>query len=108
MYHSVGIPPKEALLKSLYTNPRLFEKQIKILKVLGFKSITSDEIVDFVKGKDLKKNVCITFDDAYKDIFENALPILKKYDFKAIVFVPVGLVGEYNKWDADRLNVKNR
>jgi Predicted xylanase/chitin deacetylase len=106
MYHSVGIPPKEALLKSLYTNPRLFEKQIKLLKVLGFKSITSDEIVDFVKGKDLKKSVCITFDDAYKDVFENALPILKKYDFKAIVFVPVGLVGEYNKWDADRLNVK--
>jgi peptidoglycan/xylan/chitin deacetylase (PgdA/CDA1 family) len=106
MYHSVGIPPKEALLKSLYTNPRLFEKQIKLLKVLGFKSLTSGEIVDFVKGKDMKKSLCITFDDAYKDVFDNAIPILKKYGFKAIIFVPVHLVGEYNKWDFERLNVK--
>mgnify|MGYP001626151034 FL=1 len=106
MYHNIGKPPKEANLKSLYTNPKLFERQIKTLKMLGFTSITSNEILDFLNGKDFKKRVCITFDDAYKDIFENALPILKKYNFKAIIFVPVSLVGDYNRWDFERVKVK--
>ena len=106
MYHSVGIPPEEAKLKSLYTHPKLFERQIKTLKKLGFKSVDSKELTDFINGKDLHKSICITFDDAYKDVFENALPVLKTYNFKAIIFVPVALVGEYNKWDFEKLNVK--
>ena len=32
------------------------------------------------------KTIIITFDDGYKDIFYNALPILKKYNFKATCF----------------------
>lgn len=107
MYHNVAIPPKEANLKSLYTKPYLFESQVKLLKILGYKSITSKDLKAFLEGK-IKddKYIVFTFDDAYIDVFENALPILKKYNFSAIIFVPVGLVGEYNKWDIDKINVK--
>ncbi len=106
MYHNVGIVPKEANLKSLYTNPKLFEKQIKLLHKLGFKTIGSKVIIEFLNGKDTEKSISITFDDAYKDVFENALPVLKHYNFKAIIFVPVGLVGDYNRWDFERVKVK--
>ncbi len=107
MYHNISISPKEANLKSLYTNPSLFEAQVKLLKKLGYKSINSKDLKDFLEGR-LKddKYIIFTFDDAYVDVFENALPILKKYNFSAIIFVPAGLVGEYNRWDADRLNIK--
>ncbi|MGL5670861.1 MAG: polysaccharide deacetylase family protein, partial [Cetobacterium sp.] len=37
--------------------------------------------------------------DGYKDNYENAFPILKKYQFKGIIYVLDGI--EYNKWDVD-------
>lgn len=45
----------------------------------------------------------ITFDDGYKDNYKNAFPILKKYQFKGIIYILDGLT--YNKWDVD--NLKN-
>lgn len=109
MYHNVSIPPKEANLKSLYTKPSLFESQVKLLKKLGYKSMTSKGLKAFLEGKIKdEKYIIFTFDDAYVDVFENALPILKKYDFSAIIFVPAGLVGKYNEWDADKLNIKKQ
>lgn len=36
----------------------------------------------------------ITFDDAFKDVYQNALPVLKEYNFPAVVFVNASLVGK--------------
>ena len=55
-----------------------FEKQIKFLNKSGFETISFDKI-----DKDKKKQIIITFDDGYKDTCQFALPILKKYNFKA-------------------------
>ena len=47
----------------------------------------------------------ITFDDGYKDNYQNAYPILKKYDFKATVFVISSFLGVYPNyltWDQAR------
>ncbi len=108
MYHNVSIPPKEAYLKSLYTKPSLFEKQIKLLKILGYKTLDLKGLSSFLQSKINGRFVMFSFDDAYVDIFENALPILKKYGFGAIIFVPAGLVGEYNKWDYHVVKVKKQ
>jgi peptidoglycan/xylan/chitin deacetylase (PgdA/CDA1 family) len=35
----------------------------------------------------------ITFDDGYSDIYYNAYPILKKYNFKAVVFLIINCLG---------------
>ena len=48
-----------------------------------------------------KKQIIITFDDGYKDLILNSLPLLKKYNFKAICFVVSDLIGTTNKWDED-------
>ncbi len=103
MYHNIDIPPKEAKLKSLYVKPNKFEIQLKVLKKLGY---------NFVKTKDLennpKKSILLTFDDGLKDFYDNAFPIIKKYDANAIVFVPAGLVGSFNQWDYEKLNVRKK
>jgi peptidoglycan/xylan/chitin deacetylase (PgdA/CDA1 family) len=41
----------------------------------------------------------LTFDDAYADTAEYALPLLARYGFKAAIFVVTGYVGKTNEWD---------
>jgi peptidoglycan/xylan/chitin deacetylase (PgdA/CDA1 family) len=43
--------------------------------------------------------VCITFDDGYRSTHDLALPILKKFNLPATVFVTTGYVGEGNMWN---------
>jgi len=44
----------------------------------------------------------ITFDDGYKNIIKGALPILKKYNLPATIFLPVECIGTQNEWDKKR------
>ncbi len=49
------------------------------------------------------KSVVITFDDAWRDIYEQGLPLLKKYDYPFTVFVNTDPVDQNNRhamtWD---------
>src|SRR5207245_1526921 len=42
----------------------------------------------------------ITFDDGYRDCVELALPVLRAKRLHATLFVPAGLLGKRNAWDA--------
>lgn len=66
-----------------------FEQQMKFLKENNYKVLTLDEFYGFMLGtKTLPKRcVLITFDDGRKNIFINAYPILKKYNFSAVAFI---------------------
>ncbi len=77
--------------------PSQFEKQVKFLYENGYKTLTVSEArsLNLTDGK----FICITFDDGYKSVYDFALPILKKYGFKATVFVISGFVGKLNLWD---------
>jgi peptidoglycan/xylan/chitin deacetylase (PgdA/CDA1 family) len=46
--------------------------------------------------------VLLSFDDAYADLAEYALPVLRRYGLGAAVFVVTGRVGETNTWDEGR------
>tara|TARA_B100001121_G_scaffold196623_1_gene171838 strand:- start:176 stop:556 length:381 start_codon:yes stop_codon:yes gene_type:complete len=81
----------------------LFENQIKYLKNNGYTSINFDEI-----DQSKKKQIIITFDDGYKDIIVNALPILKKYEFKATCFFVTNLIGQANNWDIKNKNYSKK
>ena len=76
-----------------------FEKQIIFFKKLGLQSVSFNEI-----NPNKKKQIIITFDDGYKDILINALPILKKYNFKATCFFVTNLIGKSNRWDDKKDN----
>ena len=94
LYHSISDDNSEMSL-----NVDIFENQIKYLKNSGYTSINFDEI-----DHKAKKQIIITFDDGYKDIFINALPILKKYNFKATCFFVTNLIGQENNWDIKKKN----
>lgn len=66
-----------------------FDQQMKYLYENGYKTLTMDEFYDWKKGNiELPlKSVLITFDDGFYSNYYYAFPILKKYNFKATVFL---------------------
>lgn len=70
--------------KSIFTKVDEFEAQMKYLDEQGYTSLFVSEIAEANK---YEKPIIITFDDGYKDVYENAFPILKKYNIKADLYV---------------------
>jgi len=66
------------------------------MSAMGYTAITPDDWVAYVHGaREIPERcVMITFDDAYQDLSEHALPALERKSFPATVFVPTSLVGK--------------
>ena len=74
------------------TSTRDFEKQIVHL-ARNYRVVSLDEIVDRVKNRrPLRRCVAITFDDGFRDNYENAYPILRKYNVPATIFLTTGYI----------------
>ena len=80
-----------------------FNKQLKYFKNNNFKKVYYDEIKN-----NNRKQFIITFDDGYKDLILNALPILKKYNFKATCYLVSNLIGKKNIWDEKNKNIREK
>jgi len=100
VYHHVG-PRRPGIYRTLTLSRRRFARQMECLSLLGFHSVTQAQVIAWMRGEqDLPpKPVMITFDDAYEDLCEHALPTLTKYGFTALVFVVTGHVGGTNLFD---------
>jgi len=72
-----------------------FEAQMKYLKNNGYHVVSIDQLLDFIDYKQQlpEKSIVITFDDAWRSIFDVALPILIKYDFTATFFIYTDFIG---------------
>jgi len=85
MYHSIGIEKNNPIKMP----PNQFDAEMKFLKENGYTTITLNELYDYFENKVPvpDKSVVITLDDGYEDNYVEAFPILKKYGFKATIFV---------------------
>jgi len=99
MYHHVQSEThaKENKQISLTTYTETFDAQLKYLKDKGYQTIDIGDLSGFFKGENIipQKPILLTFDDGYTDFYEVAYPLLKKYDYKAVLFLPTGLVNNY-------------
>lgn len=100
MYHKVGDPPPGSKLKKLWVSVADFRKQMAYLLDHGYHPITLAEAAATLDaGKDLQaKSVVITFDDGYRNNLDNALPVLKEFGFRAVIFVVTNAMGRDNFW----------
>ena len=96
MYHSVS-EGKHPLSVSINN----FQKQMNFMNNNGYETITFDKLNINIPNK---KFFIITFDDGYKDVFVNALPILKKHNFSSICFFVTDFIGQHNIWDDNKKN----
>ncbi|TRZ96499.1 polysaccharide deacetylase family protein [bacterium] len=101
MYHSVT--PKAKPGYRLAVTPKTFERQMRFLKQNHYRVMPLEDIISLIKEKRKipAKTVAITFDDGYKDNFNYAFPILKRYQLPAAIFV---IIQELGRPQNDRLS----
>lgn len=97
MYHSVynGTP------QDYIVTPQQLDDDLRWLSENGYKSVTADELADYVCGAGLlpQKPVMITFDDGFYNNLSIAVPILEKYDMNAVVSVVGAYADNYAQAD---------
>lgn len=98
MYHNIAKPPKGKRLSSLYTHPKQFYRQMKILSLLGFKGLSMSDLEPYLSGHKVGRVCGITFDDGYTDNLTNALPTLKTFGFTASSYIVTDYIGQSNVW----------
>lgn len=74
----------------LAVTPERLEEQISLLAARGYQART---FFDTLTASDDGRYVALTFDDAYRSVYELALPVLRAAGTPATVFVPTALVG---------------
>lgn len=98
--------PKDKLGTNLSVPPDRFDLEMGYLKSQGYNPIDFDQLYEALYHKAAlpSKAIILTFDDGYVDFFTNAYPILQKYGFKAVSFIPTGLMDQsyYLHWDQIR------
>jgi peptidoglycan/xylan/chitin deacetylase (PgdA/CDA1 family) len=85
---------------SLSVTPEQFENQLRLLKILGYRTLSVPDFRAVLQGRKNppKKPVVLTFDDGYRDNYRYAYPILKKYGFTAEIFLVTER--DRNVWDS--------
>lgn len=107
MYHYVSAPPPDAdaVRRDLSVSPAQFEEQLRYLRDAGYVSISLRELTLALQtGQPLpEKPIIFTFDDGYRDAYDNAFPLLRRYGFTGTFFVITSLadVGhpDYLTWE---------
>lgn len=104
LYHYISVNPNKADIprNGLSTPPDVLDRQLALLSSSGFTTISLDEMAAAFSGQFTmpQKPVVLSFDDGYVDFYTNAVPILRKYNMKAVAFIPTGLIGggAYMTW----------
>ncbi len=110
MYHYLSIPPDDADVyrRDLSVSPELFARQLDAIQAAGYTTISLYDLqANLWEGAPLpEKSVVITFDDAYRDNYTNAFPLLQERGMIATIFVVTDFMDEerpaYLTWDMAR------
>ena len=105
MYHKFVEKDCDGGKIKLHTTGKRFELHLRILKFLGYTTITFSELKKIgLQNRFYKKYIILTVDDGYKDNYDILFPILKKYNMKAVIFLVSDLT--YNLWTMKSDNEK--
>jgi peptidoglycan/xylan/chitin deacetylase (PgdA/CDA1 family) len=78
-FHRVKEPSGSLLDRRVgVTAPDSFEGAVRYMKVLGYRFVSLEEVVKRASSSKPARVAAITFDDGFKDLFQNAYPILKR------------------------------
>lgn len=113
MYHAIHVmAPEESANANLIVDPTTFESHIQRLSNEGYYFLTPEEVhkvlTENVLQNGNQKIIWLTFDDSLWDFYDNAYPILQKYQVKATNNVITSTVGSQTNLSLDEmLEMKN-
>ncbi|WP_353497624.1 polysaccharide deacetylase family protein [Vibrio sp. CB1-14] len=102
MYHRFIKDDSGKGVHGTYLHIDMFDKHMALLKKMGFETLTFEDLQDGRLIRRLEANkryIMLTVDDGYVDNLELMLPVLRKHDFKAVVYVVTGET--FNRWDVE-------
>ena len=102
MYHHVEVSP----INSNYrVSASKFEDQLRLLRDWEYTTITTTMLVNAIQqGAELPpRPIVITFDDNNLDNYTVAFPIMKKYGFTGLLYVPYNYIGADGYMTANQL-----
>ena len=103
MYHQIGEPPARGTpYRSLIVHPAAFRRQMRWLRRFGYRGLSMRDILPYVRGEKRGRVVGLTFDDGYRNVYRNAMPILLENGFTATNYFVVNQLGGGNAWDYDK------
>jgi len=95
----------ELIQPGMYVREQSFESHITYLRK-RFHIISLDELLDLWQTNRLKshRSYCvITFDDGWKDNYQFAFPVLKKYRIPATIFLATDFIGTARRFWPDHM-----
>jgi peptidoglycan/xylan/chitin deacetylase (PgdA/CDA1 family) len=107
MYHYLSEPPPNADIyrRDLSVSPALFAAHLERINAEGYTVISLYALITHLtEGTPLPpKPVVLTFDDGYRDNYENAFPLLRTYGVTATFFIVMEFINrerpEYLTWE---------
>ena len=101
-YHRIGPMTDKWINNPLHQ--KIFGEQMKYLSE-NYEIISLNDLSEMIiRGNIPKKAVVITFDDGYKDNYEFAFPVLKKYNIPATIFLATGPIEQRKIFWWDKVN----
>ena len=92
IYHRVAEDPVDPW--RLCVSPANFARQMEVLRKKGFNTVHVSDLADAVRARRLsRKTVAVSFDDGYRDNFEQAAPVLERLGLPATFFVVTDWMG---------------
>jgi peptidoglycan/xylan/chitin deacetylase (PgdA/CDA1 family) len=96
MYHRIDLvkPTLPAITQRLTVDPKVFAAQMDWLARHGYEAITQEQLfAALMDGAALPPHpILITFDDGYRDVLKNAVPVLQRLHFHATAYVITGRI----------------
>ena len=105
-YHNIGSAPRAATHRGLYLSVEKFRFHLDMLRRHGYRGVSMDEGLPYLRGRQQGRVAIITFDDGYVDTFENALPALQEHHFTATCYLVASHLGGFNAWDAEEVRTR--
>jgi peptidoglycan/xylan/chitin deacetylase (PgdA/CDA1 family) len=106
LYHRVATRSQIGALDPdlIDATPDEFDEQMAYLR-RHYRPVGLEEVLEAHRaGRDLPSgSVLVTFDDGYLDNFENAFPVLRRHDMRAVFFVSTGHLTERRLFWWERL-----
>ncbi len=100
-FHKVGSPPVQGWETWFYIPSARFVGYLRWLEASDWRVISAPQFLKGLESPETlpQRSVLLTFDDGYRSMRDVTLPLLRSFNFSAVLFVPTGFIGHVNSFD---------